>query len=165
MKLHINDANILMDIVKLGLVDAFLALGFELYTTDFVFAEMEPEQQLLLASDTLIKLGAIEEDITVIFKMTNEHAGLSFEDCSTWYFAQKMDGILVTGDGKLRKKASAAGVEVRGMIYIIEQIKEQELLPVSTCIEKLTALKAMNDRLPMDEIDSRIQNWSNEINL
>jgi predicted nucleic acid-binding protein len=165
MKLHINDANILMDIVKLGLVDAFLALGFELYTTDFVFAEMELEQQLLLASDTLIKLGANEEDITVIFEMTNEHAGLSFEDCSTWYFAQKMDGILVTGDGKLRKKASATGVEVRGMIYIIEQIKEQELLPVSTCIEKLTALKAMNDRLPMDEIDSRIQNWSNETNL
>lgn len=162
MKLHINDANILMDIVKLDLAEAFLALGFELYTTDFVFAEMEPEQQALLASEVLIKIGADEADMTAIFEMTEQHAGLSFEDCSTWYFAQKMDGILVTGDGRLRKRASASGIEVRGMIYIIEQIKEQELLPVATCIEKLTALKALNDRLPMNEIDSRIEAWGNE---
>jgi hypothetical protein len=164
MKLHINDANILMDIVKLDLTDAFLALGFDLYTTDFVFAEMESEQQALLASNTLVKLVANQEDMVVIFEMTEKHSGLSFEDCSTWYFAQKMEGILVTGDGKLRKKASASGVEVRGMIYIIEQIKEQKLLPVAACIEKLTLVKQINDRLPLDEINTRIDAWKNEIN-
>jgi hypothetical protein len=76
-----------------------------------------------------------------------------------------MNGILVTGDGKLRTKARASGVEVRGMIYIIEQIKMQGLLPVAACIEKLTLLKELNDRLPMDEINNRIQAWNNEINL
>ena len=40
MKLLINDANILIDIAKLGLVDAFLSLDFDLHTTDFVFAEL-----------------------------------------------------------------------------------------------------------------------------
>lgn len=45
MKIHINDANILMDIVQLDLASVFLELNFELYTTDFVFAEIEPEQQ------------------------------------------------------------------------------------------------------------------------
>ncbi|MEO5776675.1 MAG: hypothetical protein ABIQ27_07200 [Flavobacterium sp.] len=164
MKLHINDANILMDIVKLDLAVAFLALGFELYTTDFVFAEMELEQQAALQSAVLVKLGANEADMNAIFEMTEEHAGLSFEDCSTWYFAQKMDGILVTGDGKLRTKASASGVEVRGMIYIIEQIKVQGLLPIITCVEKLRLLKELNDRLPMAEIDTRIHAWENEIN-
>ena len=164
MKLHINDANILMDIVKLDMTDAFLALGFDLYTTDFVFAEMEPEQQVLLASDVLVKLVANQEDIVAIFEMMEAHNGLSFEDCSTWHFAQKMDGILVTGDGKLRRKASASGVEVRGMIYIIEQIKEQKLLPVAVCVEKLTMLTQLNDRLPLDEINVRIDAWNNEIN-
>lgn len=164
MKLHINDANILMDIVKLDLTDVFLTLEFELYTTDFVFAEMELEQQEQLLSDRLIKIGASQEDMMAIFELSEQQAGLSFEDCSTWYFAKKMDGILVTGDGKLRKKASASGVEVRGMIYIIEQIKEQGLLPLAVCIEKLTVLKELNDRLPIDEINNRIQIWSNEIN-
>lgn len=164
MKLHINDANILMDIVKLDLTVSFLALEFELYTTDFVFAEMEPEQQEQLLSDTLIKIGASAEDMTAIFNLSEQHAGLSYEDCSTWYFAQKMDGILVTGDGKLRTKARASGVEVRGMIYIIEQIKQQGLLPTVDCIEKLRLLRELNDRLPMNEIENRIQTWSNEIN-
>jgi predicted nucleic acid-binding protein len=163
MKLHINDANILMDIVKLNLTASFLALEFELYTTDFVFAEMEPEQQEQLLSDTLIKIGASPEDMTAIFELSELHKGLSYEDCSTWYFAQKMNGILVTGDGKLRTKARASGVEVRGMIYIIEQIKNQNLLPIIDCIEKLKSLKELNDRLPMDEINNRIQTWSNEI--
>lgn len=164
MKLHINDANILMDIVKLDLTASFLALEFELYTTDFVFAEMEPEQQEQLLSDILIKIGANQEDMTAIFELSEQHAGLSYEDCSTWYFAQKMDGILVTGDGKLRTKARASGVEVRGMIYIIEQIKAQGLLPIADCIEKLSLLKELNDRLPMNEIENRIQTWSSEIN-
>lgn len=164
MKLHINDANILMDIVKLDLTVSFLALEFELYTTDFVFAEMEQEQQEQLLSDTLIKIGANQEDMNAIFELSEQHPGLSYEDCSTWYFAQKMDGILVTGDGKLRTKARASGVEVRGMIYIIEQIKAQGLLPIADCIEKLSLLKELNDRLPMNEIENRIQTWSNEIN-
>jgi predicted nucleic acid-binding protein len=164
MKLHINDANILMDIVKLNLTASFLALEFELYTTDFVFAEMEPEQQEQLLSDTLIKIGATAEDMTAIFELSEQNTGLSYEDCSTWYFAQKMDGILVTGDGKLRTKARASGVEIRGMIYIIEQIKQQGLLPTVDCIEKLRLLRELNDRLPMNEIENRIQTWSNEIN-
>jgi predicted nucleic acid-binding protein len=164
MKLHINDANILMDIVKLNLTASFLALEFELYTTDFVFAEMEPEQQEQLLSDTLIKIGATAEDMTAIFELSEQNTGLSYEDCSTWYFAQKMNGILVTGDGKLRTKARASGVEIRGMIYIIEQIKQQGLLPTVDCIEKLRLLRELNDRLPMNEIENRIQTWSNEIN-
>ena len=164
MKLHINDANILMDIVKLDLTVSFLALEFELYTTNFVFAEMEPEQQEQLLSNTLIKIGANQEDMNAIFELSEQHVGLSYEDCSTWYFAQKMDGILVTGDGKLRTKARASGVEVRGMIYIIEQIKQQGLLPTVDCIEKLRLLRELNDRLPMNEIENRIQTWSNEIN-
>lgn len=164
MKLHINDANILMDIVKLDLTDVFLTLEFELYTTDFVFAEMELAQQEQLLSDRLIKIGASQEDMMAIFELSEQQAGLSYEDCSTWYFAKKMDGILVTGDGKLRKKASASGVEVRGMIYIIEQIKEQKLLSTANCLEKLRLLTELNDRLPMNEIENRIQIWSNEIN-
>lgn len=164
MKLHINDANILMDIVKLDLTDIFLTLGFELYTTDFVFAEMELEQQEQLLSDKLIKIGASQEDMIAIFELYEQQVGLSYEDCSTWYFAKQMDGILVTGDGKLRKKASASGIEVRGIIYIIEQIKKQKLLSTEDCIEKLRLLAELNDRLPMNEIENRIRIWSNEIN-
>lgn len=165
MKLHINDANILIDIVQLDLVDAFLSLGFELYTTDFVFAELETTQQQVLKSDKLIIIRPAEADLFAIANMTDLHNGLSFEDCSVWYFAEKMNGVLITGDGRLRTKAKASGIDVKGIIYIIEEIKMQNILNTKKCIEKMTALKVLNNRLPQTEITKRIELWQTEIEL
>lgn len=163
MRLIINDANILIDIVKLDIVDAFMTLGFNLYTTDFVFAELNEAQQVRLARPQLsiIKTESTE-DIYSIIRLVNSNNGLSFEDCSVWHYTQKMNGTLITGDRLLRRRASLAGLEVKGIIFILEQIKVQNLLSVVQCIEKLEALKVLNDRLPIIEIDNRIQEWKNE---
>lgn len=164
MKLLINDANILIDIAKLGLVDAFLSLDFDLHTTDFVFAELAVEQQNSLSSERL-KIISTEnnDDFNAIIQLLNSHKGLSFEDCSVWHYAQKMSGTLITGDGILRKKVTNAGLEVKGIIFILEEIKNQNLLPIDVCIETLQALKSLNNRLPQHEIDKRINDWTNEI--
>lgn len=164
MKLLINDANILIDIVKLDVIEAFLSLNFELYTTDFVFAELEDHQKKNLVSERLkVITTESEADFSEIIILLNTHNGLSFEDCSVWYYAKKLNGTLVTGDGALRKKVIQSGIEVRGIIYIIEQIKLQNQLPIRECIEILHHLKKLNIRLPHNEIDKRIQNWENEI--
>ncbi len=165
MKLHINDANILIDIVQLDLVDAFFSLGFELYTTDFVFAELEIIQQKALQSDKLTIISPTENDLFAIANRTNFNNGLSFEDCSVWYFAEKMNGVLITGDGRLRTKAKASGIDVKGIIYIIEEIKKQNILDTQTCIEKMETLQSLNNRLPQSEITKRIDLWQMDINL
>ena len=163
MKLHINDANILIDIVQLDLVDAFLLLAFEMYTTDFVFEELESFQKEALLSEKLIILKTNENELLHIVALTTQHNGLSFEDCSVWYYAQKMEGVLITGDGKLRTKAKAAGIEVKGIIYIIEEIMKQNILEKLICIDKLEVLKILNNRLPIAEIDRRIELWRTEL--
>ena len=66
MKLLINDANILIDIVKLDIVEAFLSLDFNLHTTDFVFSELKKSQQESLTSANLqIKIGRASCRVTV----------------------------------------------------------------------------------------------------
>lgn len=163
MKLLINDANILIDIVKLELVEAFLSLDFDLHTTDFVFAELEDYQQESLKSE---HLGIIktenQEDFEEIIGLLNNNKGLSFEDCSVWHYAKKLNGTLVTGDGILRKKVTHAGIVVKGIIYILEEIKNQNKLSIDVCILKLNELKNINNRLPKHEIDIRIIDWTNE---
>lgn len=72
---------------------------------------------------------------------------------------------MITGDGILRKKVTNAGLDVKGIIYILEEIKNQNKLPVNICIEKLQELKRINDRLPKHEIDKRIQDWTIEQHL
>lgn len=161
MNLLINDANILIDIVKLDIVEAFLSLNFDLHTTDFVFAELNADQQESIRSGRLkIIQTENQQDFDAIMNLVIAHKGLSFEDCSVWHYTQKLKGTLITGDGMLRKKVSNAGLDVKGIIFILEEIKNQNKLAVNVCIEKLKTLKVINDRLPMYEIDKRIENWT-----
>ena len=61
MKILINDANILIDLVKLEFLEAFLKLDFDLYTTDFVIEELSDKQKLPITKlNRLKKLSIIE---------------------------------------------------------------------------------------------------------
>jgi predicted nucleic acid-binding protein len=160
MKLLINDANILIDIIKLDIVDSFLALEFDLQTTDFVFSELNDEQQIVLQSAKLkIIITDSLNDYKAINSLLANNRGLSFEDCSVWYYAKKLAGVLISGDGKLRKKVSEDGVEVKGIIYIVEEMKKQQKITTQKAIIKLGELKELNSRLPHNEIEKIIQFW------
>lgn len=163
MRLLLNDANILIDIVKLEIVDAFLSLDFDLHTTDFVLAELNDFQQQRITTERLsiIKTESTE-DFSSIIELANTHKGLSFEDCSVWYYTQKMNGILITGDGTLRKKALASGIIVKGILYLLDEIKSQNNMSDVEFIEMLQKLIKINDRLPNHVIEKRIQEMLNK---
>ena len=165
MRIVINDANILIDIAKLDLLEAFSNLNFDLYTTDFVYEELNEIQKspisTLLIKDhlTIIETEDIQDfqNITTLLENSN---GLSFEDCSVWYYSSKMSGTLLTGDGKLRKRASEDGVEVRGVLFIFDELINQNLLSYNDAVDKMKQLKLLNNRLPKNEIDKRIESWT-----
>lgn len=164
MKIVINDANIWIDLVKLDLLQAFSQLDFELHTTDFVLEELHDNQkesvQLLHQKGMLNIIETTEtEDFINISNLTDKSTGLSFEDCSVWYYSKKLSGILLTGDGKLRKHATKDGVEVKGLIYILDCLLSQNILNFAQAIEKLNQLYAVNNRLPKQEIERRNLAW------
>ena len=167
MKIVINDANILIDIAKLDLLKEFAGLDFELYTTDFVLEEVRPDQNLPITE--LIELGKLTLIITKdpvdyqgILKLLEDSSGLSFEDCSVWYYSKKMNGILLTGDRKLRKTVEQKGVEVRGILYVLDALLEQRLITFGIAIDKVELLYKFNNRLPKVEILKRIESWKKE---
>ncbi len=166
MKVVINDANILIDLVKLNLLDLFSKLNFELHTTDFVYEELNEEQKSPVSKlyDSGI-LNIIEtkeiSDFQNITTLLNRSKGLSFEDCSVWYYSEKLSGTLLTGDGKLRKQVSKEGIEVRGIIYVFDELVKQNLLEFPVAIEKIEQLSQLNNRLPKVEIEKRIEYWKN----
>lgn len=166
MRLLINDANILIDIIKLELLDKFVSLSFRLLTTDFILEELNPTQKKEI--ENLIDLEEIVliettklEDYTGINELLVNSSGLSFEDCSVWYYSKKLGGVLVTGDGKLRKTVIKDGIEVRGIIYLFDQMLDQELISFPEAIEKLELLYQINNRLPKQELEIRQDLWNN----
>ncbi|TDS20585.1 hypothetical protein DFQ03_0177 [Maribacter caenipelagi] len=165
MKIVINDANILIDLVKLELLEAFSKLNFDLHTTDFVIEELNDKQREPITElSVLKKLGIIEtitiEDFQGINTILENSSGLSFEDCSVWYYSKKLSGVLLTGDGKLRKQASKDNLEVRGIIYLFDEFLRQELITFEEGVEKIKQLSLLNNRLPKKEIDKRIDFWN-----
>ncbi|PCJ98711.1 MAG: hypothetical protein COA50_00245 [Flavobacteriaceae bacterium] len=165
MKIVINDANILIDLVKLELLEAFSNLSFDLHTTDFVFEELNDKQRKPITElSELKKLGIIEtitmEDFQGINVILENSKGLSFEDCSVWYYSKKLSGVLLTGDGKLRKLASKDNIEVRGIIYLFDEFLNQELISFEEAVEKIKQLSQLNNRLPKKEIEKRIDYWN-----
>lgn len=163
----INDANILIDLVHLNLMDEFIQLNLELKTTDFVFEELNENQKNII--DNYITLGNIElilteeeEDFIGINAILKNSSGLSFEDCSVWHYANKLNGILLSGDGKLRKQATANGISVKGILYIFDQLLLKNLISFKLAIEKIEQLYKINPRLPINSRNERIVNWSTQ---
>lgn len=165
MHIIINDANILIDIAKLDMVELFSKLNFSLYTTDFVINEIENPDQLktierLCNNKKMEIITTTSERLFYIYDIyNNQTKGLSVADCSVWYYSKQMNAILCTGDGNLRKQAKKDNIEVRGILYIFDELLRQDIISYHYATEKLEKLRKSNVRLPTEEIKKRLFLW------
>ncbi|HUH74627.1 MAG TPA: hypothetical protein VLZ75_09475 [Chitinophagales bacterium] len=165
MRVVINDANILIDLIKIDLMNEFIHLDMELKTTDFVLEELYDEQKKIIlhfVNEGYIEIIKTEEiiDFIAIASILENNSGLSFEDCSVWYYASKLDGILLSGDGRLRTLATKNGIEVKGILYIFDQLLLMNLFSFEDAIGKIEKLYNTNPRLPINQKNARVSSWS-----
>ncbi|MFP4365576.1 MAG: hypothetical protein ACLFQA_00645 [Bacteroidales bacterium] len=91
MKIIVNDANILIDLVDLRILPYFFQLEFEFHTTAIILDELFEEQ--IEALFPYIKTGNLivdyisDEDLTEILKIRATKPNLSEQDCSAFYQA------------------------------------------------------------------------------
>ncbi len=165
MNIAINDTNIFIDLIKIGLLDEFFKLNFKFLTTDLVIAEFEIKEQQS-AINQFISKGELTvcsfyfNELIDIQTMKNQSSNkLSFEDCSVWYLAKKKNATLLTGDNLLRKKAINDGVRVSGILFVIDCLIESNIITKHLASEKLTQLMRLNTRLPKKECETRLNLW------
>ncbi len=160
MKILINDANILIDLLHLELIEEFCSLDFKLYTVDVIIEELnEVQKATIYQFDSIIILELNTNQILEVAAILQANKGLSFEDCAVWYYSRELQGILMSGDGKLRNKAKESGIEVRGILYLFDQLLVQDKVDFEVAISKINQLKQLNNRLPQKQIDLRISSW------
>lgn len=164
MQIVVNDTNIFIDLIHADLIDLFFQLPFEVHTTDFVIGEIEEEEQErivlnLIATERLIVTGSNPDEINEIFILHNEVSQLSVPDCSVWYYSKKNNFILMTGDGLLRKIAMKDGVDVKGILFVLDELIRFEFLNTFIAAEKLELLIESGSRLPKSECDERLKRW------
>lgn len=166
MKIIVNDANILIDLVKLDLLGPFFSLPFEFHTTNLVLGELFDDQlnsYVPFIDEHLFFVAEFsEQEIIEINNLTRQFPTLSPQDCSAYYQAQKTGGSLITGDNSLRKFTRHHGVDVFGHLWVLDKLVETGLIMGDKAIEILERLtREINPRLglPKEECQKRIQYW------
>ena len=95
MKVVVNDANILIDLIKLDLLNQFFALECQFYSTDLILDELYDEQKkqldIFIESERMKVLGFEAEDISRIVEIQEEKPQLSEQDCSAFICAIKVE--------------------------------------------------------------------------
>lgn len=163
MRIAVKDANIIIDLVKLNLLEDILELNFEFHINDLIVNEITDPKQLAVLNK-IIEKGQITVNQTEAKDYTNilslQTRNLSFEDCSIMHYAQQKEAILLSGDGNLRKTARNLGIEVKGILYLIDSIFEEGIINMQTAYNKIILLQNINNRLPRNEIEKRKRAWN-----
>jgi len=162
----VNDANILIDIIKLQLVVAFFNLNWEFHSTNLIVEnELYDEQVEVLKP--YIKAGRLiidelsVDDMIEIIETQKEKPQLSDKDCSALVCAKKLNASLLTSDNALRKFAELKQLDVHGHLWVFDALIEQRCISAQTGIEKLQELDRVNSKLklPPKECEERIRKW------
>ncbi|MEN8254020.1 MAG: hypothetical protein ABFR33_00985 [Verrucomicrobiota bacterium] len=165
MKVAVQDANILIDMMEGGFCDLWFALGIETHTTDQIICEInEPDQQVqieaLVSSGKLgvASFNATEMGEVVSLRMQNEE--LTIQDCSVLKLAERLDAMLLTGDKDLRSFSRKRHIEVHGTLWILDLLVDRKLLAPRQAVAKLEKLLNAKRRLPKGECRKRLRAWA-----
>ncbi len=163
-KIAIQDANILIDLVNIGLFSHCLALEYEFSTTQLIFeSELNEKQvkaiQVHISSGKFTVIEISAEDLLEIQLASLEEKRLSVQDWSAIYYAERENALLLSGDKHLRRLSENKGIEVRGILWVFDQLIETEILSNKEACDFLQALMKQNRRLPVDECQKRIDMW------
>lgn len=155
MTIVVSDTNIFIDLWAIGLLNELFELGVSVHTTDFVVAELKkPEQAAFVrkaSEDGRLTVKTFEAS-RIPFIADLLEGNLSMADGSVLLYALEGGYTLLTGDRRLRRAAEEHGLEVRGVLYVVEQMYTRGVITKETYKERLQKLLLTNRRLPGKEI-------------
>lgn len=79
---------------------------------------------------------------------------------SVLLLAEQLNATLLTGDGRLRSKSEKSGLEVRGTLWVLDELVRQSIITRTIAFKKLEIIIAKGARLPESEIQKRKHKWS-----
>ena len=163
MRLAVKDANVLIDLVEAALLDLWGVMALEVHVTDLVLAEIRDDKQRGDVDAYVAKFGVtvheLDEGATAECMRMAEQHGMSLADASALRLAKELDAILLSGDSLLRKTATRDKVEVRGLLWIFDELVKRRALAMAAAAKRLRQVMAAGSFLPPRECIERLERW------
>lgn len=165
MRIVVSDSSCLIDLRKASLLDAFVRLPYELLIPNTLFdgdlVKFTAAQKRALVRGGLQVIDLPGESVLRAVDVTRQLPRLSIHDGFAFALAEQHAGcVLLSGDGALRTYAASCAIEVRGVLWVIDELHQHNLVPVETLLGAL-ALFAADDtvRLPAREVAASIRRY------
>ena len=163
------DASVLIDMTSLDLLEPWFALGYETATTTLVWREVNRRSQKVRLQEHARSGGLAIEPVgaELLTEIVLLHATLggkvSLEDASVLQISTSPQTMLLSSDKVLRRCAEDRGIEVHGLLWVMDLLVSRgKLLPgiAADRLEQMITKKAT--RLPLAECRQRIRKWRSE---
>ncbi len=158
-KILVSDTNIWIDLHHSNLLEKVFQLPHQFVTTDFVWRELRkpPGHQL---EDLGLAVEALSGNETMeLFELRHTLNNSSLADVSCYFVARERGWTLLTNDGDLRKSGRQASLDVRGVLWILDELEQHQVLSPNDLFTALTAMLNAGARLPEEECNNRLSRW------
>jgi predicted nucleic acid-binding protein len=164
MRIVVSDSSCLIDLRKAALLDAFVKLPYELLIPNTLFEDelvkfTAAQRRVLERGMTIVDLPG--ERVVRAVEVIRQQTRLSIHDGFAYALAEQHEGcILLTGDGALRAFAGKQDIEVRGVLWIIDELHRHGISEVDALLEVLTLFHEDDSvRLPKREVAAAIRRY------
>jgi predicted nucleic acid-binding protein len=163
MKVVVNDASVIIDLLYVGLIDEFFTLPYVFHVSDFTFHEITRPDEERLAG--FIDKGVLNlrkftaQEIREILTIRLRFPGFSVSDSSCIWLSVDLRAVLLTGEKKMRKVAEIYGIESHGTLWVFKELGTGGLIDNRKASSRLARLLEINSRLPRAEVEKLIREW------
>jgi rRNA-processing protein FCF1 len=156
------DTSLLIDIHFGKIVVPFFTLPYSFVAPDVIIAELKS-----IDSSMLIKLGLKKCELTgnqiqEVLQFRSRHRQPSVNDLFAFVTARSLRAILLTGDRNLRKLAEQEGILTHGTLWVLDEMIRLKIISPLQTAEALKLICERGSRLPVDECNHRLKNWSDK---
>ncbi len=166
MKVAVKDACVLIDLANGDLLDAWFRLGIETFTTNLVIRQVKTDHQWKAVSvfieAGLLRIETLTGDQLERMEEMLPSPRIDAADRSALFLAIEQGAVLLTGDRRLRIEAERREIEVRGVLWILDELVARDVLPPALAALRLQAMRDEGARLPADECETRLRQWTSD---
>ena len=156
MQLLVSDANILIDLEEGELLEQLFQLPYQFKVPDILFEEELRTNHAHLA-DLGLQVGELTADtMRDAFVLVQRYKDPSRNDCFALALARQEGCPLLTGDKALRKAAETEGTIVKGTLWVVEQMVQQNLIDCLLAHQAYDRMEQAGRRLPWSVARQRL---------
>ena len=153
------DTNIFVDLDNGGVGNHLFELEYQFSSTDLALYEATSIDEQTRCHPNLSVRSFSAEEMKALFQMRSRIPTLSVADISLLYVCIEEKVPLLTGDAALRKYAESEGVEVHGLLWVLDEFVASGVLRAGIAAGLLERICNFGSFLPVDECNKRLKKW------